>query len=73
VNQQRDVSRRRFIGKTLAATAAAGMWLAKLQAAEPVRPPESAPANRITIGMIGTGDHGVGMNLRGAMRETWAL
>lgn len=60
-----SITRRRFLATTATATGAA--LVPTLIAPSPLvgAPSPVAPSNRITLGFIGTGDHGINRNLKG--------
>jgi len=68
-DHQAAPSRRRFLSQAARVAGAAAAAAAILPAIGPVVGSSQlfgadAPSNKITVGMIGTGDHGVGRNLR---------
>lgn len=59
-----DVTRRGFLKKTFGLAAAASAFPAIIPSSALGADGTVTPGNRITLGFIGTGDHGVNMNLR---------
>lgn len=57
------LSRRAFLRRAVSAAGAAGMFPAIIPSSALGADGHIAPSARITLGFIGTGDHGVGMNL----------
>ena len=62
MSANRSYTRRRFLNRTLAASAA-GIAPVFVPSKLLGRDGGVAPSNRITLGFIGTGSHGIGMNL----------
>src|SRR5437667_9924018 len=62
-------SRRNFIRKTTAATCVATVSPQLIPSSVLGKGGRTSPNNRITVGFIGTGDHGVGWNLGPYLRH----
>jgi len=64
------ISRRKFVKKTARITAAAVAFPYVVPSAAIGNAGAVPPSNRITLGMIGVGDHGTGTNLRGFLEQS---
>ena len=64
------ISRRKFVKKTARITAAAVAFPYVIPSAAIGNAGAVPPSNRITLGMIGVGDHGTGTNLRGFLEQS---
>ena len=68
MSQEQHVSRRRFL-KGVSATAAALAAPQVVASSALGLAGAVAPSNRITVGFIGTGDHGIGRDLNGFLGQ----
>ena len=66
---ERPVSRRNFLGKMTAAAAGAAMAPHIVPASALGKENAAPPSERITLGIIGTGDHGVNRNIKRFLPE----
>ncbi len=64
MNRKRGVTRRGFLKKAAAVTGAAAAFPYIVASSALGRAGDVVPSNRITMGFIGVGSHGIGMNLR---------
>jgi len=64
------ISRRKFVKKTARITAAAVAFPYVVPSAAIGNAGAVPPSNRITLGMVGVGDHGTGTNLRGFLEQS---
>ncbi len=63
------VSRRRFLKQTAAAAGSAVLFPAIIPSSVLGADGQVAPSNRITMGVIGVGDHGTNVDLRGLLHQ----
>jgi predicted dehydrogenase len=65
----RSMSRRKFLGRCAAAAAAPALGAPAIASASALGLGEPPPSERIALGFIGTGDHGVGRNINRFLTE----
>ena len=69
MNSNRRLSRRGFLRTTASAVCLAGIAPQIVPSSVLGADGQIAPSNRITVGFIGTGDHGMGWNLPPYLRH----
>lgn len=69
MSKKKSISRRGFLKTTAAAAGSAALFPAIIPSSVLGANGQVAPSNRITVGLIGTGDHGTNVDLRGLLYQ----